>query len=88
MKESFTKIKISRKGIALTIIMFFIASSFAGYLYIQKQLIVQPLNIGERVPRAVVQTLEGKDVSTRSHTLPKCGMRAASGYGLVKENSL
>ncbi|MBN1396533.1 MAG: TlpA family protein disulfide reductase [Bacteroidetes bacterium] len=56
----------SRKAIALSIIAFIIIAGCFGYLYIQNNFIVQPLAIGDTVPPAEVQTLDGKDVAIRS----------------------
>jgi peroxiredoxin len=71
MKISFPKAMFSRKWIALMVIIFIIASSIAGYIYIQNNMIIQPLTVGEKVPFVVVQTLDGKDVSTRSPLMKK-----------------
>jgi peroxiredoxin len=66
MKTSFPKAIFSRKWIAFMVIIFIVASSIAGFMYLQNKMIVQPLAVGEKVPPVVVQTLDGKDVSTRS----------------------
>ena len=66
MKISFPNAIFSRKVIALIIIIFVITGFVAGYIYIQNKMFVQPLTVGEIVPPVVVQTLDGKDVSTRS----------------------
>jgi peroxiredoxin len=56
----------SRKAIALSVIVFIIIAGCFGYFYIQNNFIVQPLAIGDTVPPAEIQTLDGKDVSIRS----------------------
>ncbi|MDD8018325.1 MAG: redoxin domain-containing protein, partial [Bacteroidota bacterium] len=42
-----------------------------AYLYIQNKWIVEPLRIGQKIPSSVIQTFDGKNVSTDSIFMTK-----------------
>jgi peroxiredoxin len=66
MSRRFPSAVFTRKRAALIMLVILIAIPVIGFLYLKNQWIVQPLEIGEQIPIAKVQTLEGKEVLTCS----------------------
>jgi peroxiredoxin len=62
-----------KKDITLVVLVLFVGISIAGYLFtnMERQKALPPLSIGEQVPLGIVQTLDGKDVSTYSFIVNK-----------------
>jgi peroxiredoxin len=57
---------LTSKRAAMIMIAILLAIPFIGFLYLKNQWMVQPLEIGEQMPSANVQTLEGKEIAIDS----------------------
>jgi len=66
MNRRLSSVVFTRKRAALIMLVIIIAIPVIGFLYLKNQWIVQPLEIGEQMSPAKVQTLEGKEVLTCS----------------------
>lgn len=55
-----------RKKTSLGVIIFILAIGVGCFVYLRNKVVVQPLALGQQVPPVLLQTIDGKEVSTRS----------------------
>jgi peroxiredoxin len=63
MNRRFSNAVFTSKRSAIIILVTLIAIPVIGFMYFKNQWIVQPLEIGVRVPSAKVQTIDGKEIA-------------------------
>ena len=66
MNRKFLNAVFTSKRSAIIMLVTLIAIPVIGFLYLKNQWIVQPLEIGVRIPPAKVQTLDGKEIAVDS----------------------